>query len=635
MIFHKSEYRERREHFAYFACSVAPAGFDTQCEAFLGSYRGWDRPLAVEEGRSRDSIAHGWSPCGSHRIELVLEPGESREIVFVLGYAENPRDAKFDPPGSQLIDKRRVRPVLDRYRDPAEVESAFERLRDYWTELLAGLQVSTPSEHVDRTVNIWNQYQCMVTFNLSRSASLFESGIGRGMGFRDSNQDLLGFVHLVPERARARILDLAATQLPDGGAYHQYQPLTKRGNDAVGSGFNDDPLWLILARGRVSQGDGRRLDPARAGSVRQRGGLGGHRSTSTSAAHSVTRSTGSAPRPAPDRARRLERLLEPELLLRDAGRVVPDDGAPRRRHRGVGVHRRPVRPGGRRARGDRRRWSATRARRPQPSRRGSGWRGTVRRARLGRAVVPSRLRPRGRPVGSAENDEGQIFIEPQGMCVMAGLGLDDGLAGPGTRLGARPACHAARDRARPACVLTLPARARRDHVLSAGLQGERVGLLPHEPVDRDRRVPRRERRRGARLLPAHEPVRAGRDQRRPSLRAVRLRTDDRRPRRTDASGKRRTRGSPARRRGPSSRSPSGSWESVPSTTAFGSIRACRATGRALPPSAVSGEPPSGSRFTSHAAFTAACRASSSTASESPATSFRFSRRGASSRSRSN
>ncbi|HRE29286.1 MAG TPA: glycosyl transferase, partial [Anaerolineales bacterium] len=95
-------------------------------------------------------------------------------------------------------------------------------------------------------VNIWNAYQCMVTFNMSRSTSLYETGIGRGMGFRDSNQDLLGFVHMVPERARERILDIAATQLPNGGAYHQYQPLTKRGNNDVGSNFNDDPLWLIL-----------------------------------------------------------------------------------------------------------------------------------------------------------------------------------------------------------------------------------------------------------------------------------------------------------------------------------------------------------------------------------------------------
>ena len=246
VVYHKTEYRERRDHFAYFACSEPLAGFDTQRDAFLGPGRGWDAPLAVERRRSGDSIAHGWAPCGSHHVELTLAPGETREVVFALGYAENPRDAKFDPPGSQTLDKRRVRATIERHLRGDEVEAAFARLREHWSELLGVLQVATPSEHADRMVNVWNAYQCMVTFNMSRSASFYESGIGRGMGFRDSNQDLLGFVHMIPARARERILDIAATQLPSGGAYHQYQPLTKRGNDAVGSGFNDDPLWLIL-----------------------------------------------------------------------------------------------------------------------------------------------------------------------------------------------------------------------------------------------------------------------------------------------------------------------------------------------------------------------------------------------------
>jgi cellobiose phosphorylase len=247
VIYHTTEYRERRNHFAYFACSAPLAGFDTQREAFLGPYRGWDRPMVVERGRSTGSVAHGWAPCGSHHVELELDPGERREVVFLLGYAENPAAAKFDPPGSTRPDTRRVRPVIERYLRPEEVDVALERLREHWDTLLSALQISTPSPHADRMINIWNAYQCMATFNLSRSASLFESGLGRGMGFRDSNQDLLGFVHMVPERARDRILDIAATQLPSGGAYHQYQPLTKRGNDAIGSGFNDDPLWLLLA----------------------------------------------------------------------------------------------------------------------------------------------------------------------------------------------------------------------------------------------------------------------------------------------------------------------------------------------------------------------------------------------------
>ena len=246
VIYHKTEYRERRNHFAYFACSEPLVGFDTQREAFLGAYRGWDKPAAVEQGKSANSIAFGWQPIGSHHIDLTLQPNESRQIVFLLGYQENPRDQKFDPPDSQTINKQTVKPIISHYSNLSTVSAAFDALRSHWDGLLGRLQVDTPDVHTDRMVNLWNAYQCMVTFNLSRSASLYESGIGRGMGFRDSNQDLLGFVHMVPPRARERLLDIAATQMETGGAYHQYQPLTKRGNNDIGSNFNDDPLWLIL-----------------------------------------------------------------------------------------------------------------------------------------------------------------------------------------------------------------------------------------------------------------------------------------------------------------------------------------------------------------------------------------------------
>jgi cellobiose phosphorylase len=249
VIYHKTEYRERRDHFAWFACSSEVAGFDTQREAFLGPTRGWDRPAAVERGASGNSVAHGWAPIGSHHVRLVLQPGETRQILFVLGYQENAKDEKFDPPDSQIVNKKTVKPTITRYLIPANVEAAFQKLRTYWDGLLGICQVRTPDIHTDRMVNVWNAYQCMATFNMSRSASFYESGIGRGLGFRDSNQDLLGFVHMVPERARERILDLAATQLPSGGAYHQYQPLTKKGNNDVGGNFNDDPHWLIVGVG--------------------------------------------------------------------------------------------------------------------------------------------------------------------------------------------------------------------------------------------------------------------------------------------------------------------------------------------------------------------------------------------------
>jgi len=246
VIYHKTEYRERRDHFAWLACSAETAGFDTQREAFLGPYRGWDKPAAVERGALSNSVAHGWSPIGAHQVRMVLAPGETRQVLFVLGYHENPVAEKFDPPESQTVNKKTVKPVIARYLDAVAVDAAFARLREYWDGLLGILQVHTPDIHTDRMVNVWNAYQCMATFNMSRSASFYESGIGRGLGFRDSNQDLLGFVQMVPARARERILDLAATQLPTGGAYHQYQPLTKKGNNDVGGNFNDDPHWLIV-----------------------------------------------------------------------------------------------------------------------------------------------------------------------------------------------------------------------------------------------------------------------------------------------------------------------------------------------------------------------------------------------------
>jgi cellobiose phosphorylase len=246
VIYHKTEYRERRDHFAYFACSEKLAGYDTQRETFLGAYNGWNEPAVVTAGKSGNSVAHGWQLVGSHHVNVKLQAGESKQIVFILGYQENPKDDKFDPPGSQTINKKSAQKILKKYLQQANADKSFEELRDYWTMLLGKLQVNTPDEHTNRMVNIWNAYQCMVTFNMSRSASYFESGIGRGMGFRDSNQDLLGFVHMIPERARERILDLSATQLKNGGAFHQYQPLTKRGNNDVGSGFNDDPAWLVL-----------------------------------------------------------------------------------------------------------------------------------------------------------------------------------------------------------------------------------------------------------------------------------------------------------------------------------------------------------------------------------------------------
>ena len=427
VIYHKSEYRERRNHFAWFACSEPTAGFDTSRDAFLGRYRGWDRPLAVELGATSNSIAHGWQPVGVHHVRLELAPGETRELVFALGYAENPVDAKFDPPGSQRIDKRRVLETIARHLEPAQVEASLAALAGEWDRLLGALQVETGIEHLDRMVNTWNPYQNMVTFNLSRSASLFESGIGRGIGFRDSNQDLLGFVHMVPERARERILDVAATQLPNGGAYHQYQPLTRRGNDAVGSGFNDDPAWLVLAVAAYVKetGDGAILDEPvpydnlaeseqplldhleRAiGYTLDRLGQHGLPLIGRADWNDCLNLNCFSDTPGESFQTTENRTggVAESVFIAGLFVLAADELAGLVEHRGDPVEARRLRAAGAAM------TAAVDA---------HGWDGEW----FLRAYDHA-----GAPIGSAANREGQIYVESQGMCILAGIGLDDGRA---------------------------------------------------------------------------------------------------------------------------------------------------------------------------------------------------------------
>lgn len=244
-LFHVTEYRERRNHFGYFHCSAKTDGFDTSRNAFVGIHEGLDTPKAILAGNCTGSVAQGWQPIAAHQLDINLAPGEEKRFHFLLGYAENPVDQKFSAP--RVADKAPFRKVESELATADQVDAAFDKLGTYWSELLNIYSVDSPDSNVNRMAGIWNQYQCMVTLNLSRSASYFESGIGRGMGYRDSNQDLLGVVHIQPARARQRLLDLAATQLSDGTCYHQYQPLTKKGNSEAGSGFNDDPLWLPIS----------------------------------------------------------------------------------------------------------------------------------------------------------------------------------------------------------------------------------------------------------------------------------------------------------------------------------------------------------------------------------------------------
>ncbi|MEU4561617.1 glycosyl transferase [Actinoplanes sp. NPDC023936] len=425
VIYHKTEYRERRDHFAYFACSEEIAGFDTSRDSFLGAYRGYDRPAAVENGAAGDSIAHGWQPIGSHHVRLTLAPGETREVNFVLGYAENPKDAKFDPPGSQTLNKTSVTPVIERWLRPETVDRGFADLRAYWDDLLEKIQVRTPDGDTDRMVNIWNAYQCLVTFNMSRSASLYESGIGRGMGFRDSNQDLLGFVHMVPERARQRILDIAATQKETGGAYHQYQPLTKRGNNDIGEGFNDDPLWLVLGVGAYLKetGDTAFLD--------QPVPFDNAPGSEVPLFEHLRRSLQyTLDRLGPHGLPLIGRADWNDCLNLNCFSDTPGEPFQTTENAHGGVAESVFIGGlfvlaakemagiaalhgtdGEKYRAAAEKMAGTVAE--------HGWDGAwFRRA----------YDFHGNVIGSGENDEGQIFIEPQGICVLGGVGLDDGLA---------------------------------------------------------------------------------------------------------------------------------------------------------------------------------------------------------------
>ncbi len=243
-LYHKTEYRERRNHYAFYSVNAKIDGFDTDRESFMGLYNGFDEPKVVLDGESKMSVAHGWSPIASHYIQVELQPGEAKDFVFVLGYIENEEDQKWESKG--IINKTKAKALISKFDTSEKVDAAFAELNQYWDDLLQVYNVDSGDEKLDRMVNVWNQYQCMITFCFSRSASFFESGIGRGMGFRDSNQDLIGFVHQIPERARERIIDIASTQFQNGACYHQYQPLTKRGNNEIGGGFNDDPMWLVL-----------------------------------------------------------------------------------------------------------------------------------------------------------------------------------------------------------------------------------------------------------------------------------------------------------------------------------------------------------------------------------------------------
>lgn len=230
IIYHMSKHRVRKGHFAFFGLTNRKVNsFDTRRDDFLGPYGDLSNPRAVIIGHGSNKLSCGWAPVGSHCASISLKPGEEKPLIFVLGVASGRNEA---------------RKYFNKYKHKKSVDKEIEKLKQKWEENLGKFKVNTPDKELNLMVNTWNQYQCRTTFNWSRSASYYESGIGRGMGFRDTNQDILGFVYQVPAEAKKTIYDIASTQFEEGDAHHQYSPLTKQGRER---GYSDDHLWLVFS----------------------------------------------------------------------------------------------------------------------------------------------------------------------------------------------------------------------------------------------------------------------------------------------------------------------------------------------------------------------------------------------------
>jgi len=223
----------------FFTSNATPLGFDADRERFVGRCRDLANPIVVETGEPGNAESPRGNGIGSLCHELELPPGEEREIVFVLGVADSADE---------------IARVVAAYRDSAAVETAFAELRAGWDAYLSCFVVDTPDPDLNAMVNVWNQVQCRTTLHWSRFASAYETGLGRGMGTRDSAQDTLGTMHAVPERARETLTRIWRLQFLDGHTWHQFFPLTGEGSAGLAAEFPeypqwfcDDHLWLVLA----------------------------------------------------------------------------------------------------------------------------------------------------------------------------------------------------------------------------------------------------------------------------------------------------------------------------------------------------------------------------------------------------
>jgi cellobiose phosphorylase len=224
---------------SFLASSLPPIGFDTDREVFVGSYHDLSNPIVVEDGKPANSQTARGNNVGVLCHELRLIPGEEKEIIYILGVTDA---------------AEQIAPLVTRYMQVENVRSAFTTQKTEWDEYVSKFQVETPDARMNAMLNVWNQVQCRATLFWSRFVSAYETGLGRGMGTRDSAQDTLAVVQNAPERARQNLSTLWKLQFRDGHTWHQVFPLTGEGGVGLAAEypnrpqwFCDDHLWLLIA----------------------------------------------------------------------------------------------------------------------------------------------------------------------------------------------------------------------------------------------------------------------------------------------------------------------------------------------------------------------------------------------------
>lgn len=203
-----SNWRER-----FFGVVGAPvSAYNGDLSSFIGSYRDYGNPIAVERGFCDNKCNYNSNACGALQSDIMLAPGETAELIYVLGQ-KNPKVADE---------------ILDSYKAAGQVDKELKELIDYWHGQLNNFQVDTPSPEFNNMVNVWNAYQCFITFIWSRAASLIYCGLRNGYGYRDTVQDIQGIIHINPELAADKIRFMISAQVDNGGGL----PLVKFDHNA-------------------------------------------------------------------------------------------------------------------------------------------------------------------------------------------------------------------------------------------------------------------------------------------------------------------------------------------------------------------------------------------------------------------